>query len=619
MVTRRFSIRAVALLTLTGSFLVLQPSTSPANDATVTIRGTYEVLAAVGRTEEHELRALRTDRGTYWLNLGVLRPPRSGATVEVTGRQTSRSRIAVTALTVLTSSRTAAVTPRTSKVLVMRAYWGANRPAKPNTQQARSIWLTKGNAWFREVSHRRYSISGAVTPWLKIKKPARCIEGAFTSMARARVQAKARGYRLGRYTRFILYLPCSERGIVGLGTMPGAEVWQFGSLAYDVALHEEGHNLGLGHANTRECTRGSAQVTWSRTCRVNEYADRFDVMGNRGDGHFQAFSKARLGWLPRTSRLARSGTRTLRPFETNGSGFKAIKVRVSRDKSYWMEYRTRSGVDALLPAGSFGVQIRVRSRSGSGEPELLDAMPGSGSGLVGGVSVTEWDRVRLLSGSSWTSPEGVRFTVQSQISNAAKVSVRFNAGSPGIPSAPSVVTATAVAGGARVSWSRPPDNGSIITRYVVSATPGGATRTARTVGGLITRTAFSGLDPDTQYTFRVQAFNSVGASTATLSNAVTPSATPLSVRVTAPAAGTVVSDVTTVAALPSPGTTKSPIASVDFFAGDAPISTAVEAPWRIDWDPAEIPDGSVTLTAVATDDDGERATSPGVAVTVAKP
>lgn len=622
MFVRWLSIRALAVLALTCSLLVLQPATSPAY-ASVTVRGTYQELAAVSRSGEQQLRAVRTGHGTYWLDLGSLRAPRAGATIEVTGQRTSRRSIAVTSLKVVAEARTApapAAAPRSNRLLVMRVYWGAAAPAKPSTVQARSIWLTRGNAWFKEVSHARYSISGTVTRWLKISNPGGCFQGAFTAMDRAKSKARALGYRPAAYSRFVLYLPCDAGGILGLGSMPGADVWQFGSLDYKIALHEQGHNLGLGHANTRTCMRGAAQVTWSGSCAVEEYADRFDVMGNRGDGHYQAFYERRLGWLQAMSRLTATGTRTLKPYETTGPGLKAIEVRVSATKSYWLEYRTKFGIDARFPAGSFGVQIRVRSGPADSEPQLLDAMPGSGDGFEAGALFLEWDRVRLLPGSSWTSPEGVRISTLSQTASAARVSVKFRAGPARVPTPPSSATATAIGAGAKVSWTRPPDNGSIITRYVVTASPGGATRTVATVGGLLTTTRFGGLDPATSYTFGVRAHNIVGASTARRSNAVTPTSTLPSVTITAPAAGSVVSGGTTVTASPkaSPGT-GSPISSVDFYANGLYLNSAFAAPWSIDWDPSFGPEGPVTLTAVATDAAGAQATSPGVSVSVLNP
>jgi RHS repeat-associated protein len=94
------------------------------------------------------------------------------------------------------------------------------------------------------------------------------------------------------------------------------------------------------------------------------------------------------------------------------------------------------------------------------------------------------------------------------------------------PSPPSGVTATAKTGSASVSWTAPADNGSPLTAYKVTASPGGASvtvsgsppATSATVGGLTACTA---------YTFTVTATNGAGTGSAsTASNSVTPYALP---------------------------------------------------------------------------------------------
>ncbi|HVF06006.1 MAG TPA: fibronectin type III domain-containing protein [Frankiaceae bacterium] len=75
---------------------------------------------------------------------------------------------------------------------------------------------------------------------------------------------------------------------------------------------------------------------------------------------------------------------------------------------------------------------------------------------------------------------------------------------------PGVVPEVAVAGSGAsrlVTWSAPPDNGSPVTGYTVTATPGDVTATT----GPDTRAAeVTGLDPETTYTFAVRATNAAG-------------------------------------------------------------------------------------------------------------
>jgi subtilisin family serine protease len=90
------------------------------------------------------------------------------------------------------------------------------------------------------------------------------------------------------------------------------------------------------------------------------------------------------------------------------------------------------------------------------------------------------------------------------------------------PAAPTSVTAQAGDGRATVSWPAPADNGSPITRYTVTASPGGTTATT---AGTTTATV-TGLTNGTSYTFTVTAGNWVGSSPSSgASNAVVPADT----------------------------------------------------------------------------------------------
>jgi uncharacterized protein with LGFP repeats len=87
------------------------------------------------------------------------------------------------------------------------------------------------------------------------------------------------------------------------------------------------------------------------------------------------------------------------------------------------------------------------------------------------------------------------------------------------PGAPGAVTAVAGNSRATVSWTPAPDNGSPVTGYTVTASPGGATAT--TTGA--TTTAVTGLTNGTGYRFTVTATNAVGTGPASAPSAsVTP-------------------------------------------------------------------------------------------------
>lgn len=93
-----------------------------------------------------------------------------------------------------------------------------------------------------------------------------------------------------------------------------------------------------------------------------------------------------------------------------------------------------------------------------------------------------------------------------------------------VPGAPTAILGTA--GNAQVSltWTAPTDNGgAAITSYTVTASPGGATKTATAATAL----EFVGLTNGTAYTFTVHATNSVGAGAESVASAaITPKTVP---------------------------------------------------------------------------------------------
>ena len=85
------------------------------------------------------------------------------------------------------------------------------------------------------------------------------------------------------------------------------------------------------------------------------------------------------------------------------------------------------------------------------------------------------------------------------------------------PHAPTTVSGTAANAAALMSWAAPSNGGAAITKYTVTASPGG--RTATTTGA--TQATVTGLTNGTAYTFTVSATNVAGTSAPSPASAVT--------------------------------------------------------------------------------------------------
>ena len=138
-----------------------------------------------------------------------------------------------------------------------------------------------------------------------------------------------------------------------------------------IAAHEIGHNLGLWHANAWKTTDGTSTGPGSTI----EYANSFDTMGS-GTGHFNAYHKNRLNWLPASAvqTITTSGVYRIYPADLPAlkeDAVHALKIRKDNQREYWIE------------AGqSFGSSLFVNWSANPwslGGSQLLDMTPESPS------------------------------------------------------------------------------------------------------------------------------------------------------------------------------------------------------------------------------------------------
>jgi fibronectin type III domain protein/Kelch motif protein len=166
----------------------------------------------------------------------------------------------------------------------------------------------------------------------------------------------------------------------------------------------------------------------------------------------------------------------------------------------------------VLAAG--GANIVAGSPTALASTELYDTAHGTWSS---GPSLST---ARFQQSAAPTPDGGAAIIGGSDSAGTATTSVdRYVPALP--PAAPVSPSATAVSGAAFITWAPPFNGGSPITRYLITASPGGAmmTITSGATGAL-----FTGLTNGTTYTFTVTATNQLGTSPAATTNPVTPTA-----------------------------------------------------------------------------------------------
>ena len=416
-----------------------------------------------------------------------------------------------------------------------------NLATQPYTKAAVQTALTGSTsvkAFFEEESKGRMTVTGAVFGWYTIPAATTGCDWQTWHILGWNV-ATAAGVNLDAYTNVMFIWPnTSQCAFAGLGYVPGKYTYLNGTTSVQVMTHELGHNLGLGHANARNCTVNSTRVTIAAdtSCSTQSYADPFSTMGNNALRHNHGSMLGELGWLQPNEKVAGSPghTYTITPY-FGTAGIKLVRVPRGDGTFFDLDVRTPYGSFDTWSAGSPAVAgVTIRIGKGTASPtsspqatELLDTTP----------ATTDLKDAPLLVGRTMTDPvSGISFTTMSISSAGVVVRVRERTA----PSAPGSFSGTVtVTPSAQLTWSAATDNVAV-----------GSYRITRN-GGLVATPAVgarawtdSSVAFGATYTYAVAAVDTSGNVGPTTSTSVTtpsaprptpgPSATPSAAPTPAP-------------------------------------------------------------------------------------
>src|SRR5262249_17764485 len=212
-----------------------------------------------------------------------------------------------------------------------------------------------------------------------------------------------------------------------LAYLPGTRSYINGNFITLVVAHEFGHNLGVHHASSYNCSANGKRVPISSSCTSDEYGDPFDTMGNIAAHQMNNFHKGQYGWWGPSNlqTVMQNGTYNLSPIESSSSGLQCLRIpRGATGTYFYLEFR-----QPMSPFDNFsttdpvvnGVTIRVAPDfSQIVQSHLIDTTP----------DTSFYSDSALALNQSVTDPaNGITITTTAVSSSGATVQIAFG-GSP---------------------------------------------------------------------------------------------------------------------------------------------------------------------------------------------
>jgi Metallo-peptidase family M12B Reprolysin-like len=405
----------IPVVVVAGLFVPGVPAASGANAPTTAqrITGVVQTLireqppdqrapvSNIGLRVNDTTRVLRVGTQIVPLTDGSLPTTKDGARVSLTvvpgGDGTKR---VVSATTI--SAPAAAATPTTHQVYVALVV-PANIPADTSVTEAsaRAMVTTVSRYWSGQTGGNVSFVTAQVLPAYRSSYGCPSTDTSTGQMWAEALARMPEAYGPGKHLVLVAPAGAYSHGcFYGLGTIgaleaEGNQIFVSG-LTQSLLAHELGHNLGLYHSNSLRCngTQDMPMVSLGFPgCQPSAYDDMFDVMGysgaTYGEGNLNAVHLDGMGLLPSAVRTiaANSGVTTARitPLSTS-TGNRTLKIADPSGASYFVEYRTSSGLDTVASRNpwrpAWGVRVlrddpQAPPSAGSYE---LDATPTSLTG-----------------------------------------------------------------------------------------------------------------------------------------------------------------------------------------------------------------------------------------------